>query len=51
MHVPNPDAASNSTLPAAYEPPAIVVLGSVAAITLSSQSGSISDFKGRTNKH
>lgn len=35
----------------AYVPPALVVLGSVEAITLSSQTGSFSDMKGRTNRH
>ncbi|MEO6715313.1 MAG: lasso RiPP family leader peptide-containing protein [Mycobacteriales bacterium] len=34
----------------AYEPPAVVVLGSVEAVTLSSRNGSISDFRGRQNR-
>lgn len=33
-----------------YEPPALVVLGSVEAITQSSRVGSYSDFKGRDSK-
>ena len=33
-----------------YEPPAMVVLGSVEAITLSARVGSYSDFKGRDSK-
>lgn len=34
----------------AYEPPVIVVLGTVEQITLSARSGSYSDFKGRATK-
>jgi len=36
--------------PQPYEPPSLVVLGSVAAITLSSNQGSIDDFRGRDRK-
>lgn len=41
---------SSTTQVRAYEPPALVVLGSVEAITLSSHAGSFSDMKGRTTK-
>ena len=34
-----------------YEPPSLVLLGSVAAITLSSNRGSIDDFKGRDQRN
>lgn len=49
MSMPGTDSAANE--PSAYEPPALIVLGSVEAITLSSVRGSFSDFKGRAAKH
>lgn len=33
-----------------YQPPAVTVIGTVEAITLSARSGSYSDFKGRSDK-
>lgn len=46
-----PTTEQTPVAPRAYTPPVLVVLGSVEAITKSSNNGSINDFKGRENKH
>lgn len=45
-----PTTDASTIQPQPYEPPALVVLGSVAAITLSANQGSVDDFKGRDRK-
>lgn len=44
------NGATASTGAYAYEAPAVKVIGSVESITLSSRSGSFSDFRGRSDK-
>lgn len=49
---PKHDSAESARhqVPDAYEAPALLVLGSVEAITLSKKLGSVSDFRGRRNR-
>lgn len=48
MNMPTTDIITIQPQP--YQPPALIVLGSVAAITLSANQGSVDDFKGRDRK-